>query len=177
MSNPLDEYLAVREEGIEKTAFFRGLGAGAMGAMRGLGRGITGATRSEVLGGELARIGIHAGILAAGTAAAKAYSAITKGRDFKRMLDANPDLQDAHADSTDGSFSQQYSSFRSMNPEFAADPVVAGTYMRQMNMNPMGAGKTIVEAMGARRGLPQSPVQFKQIDLPRLKEPPKRDRT
>ena len=93
-------------------------------------------------------IGVGAGIAGVSGGIVGIYRAITKQRDFKRMLSANPDLQEAHQANPE-QFNLHYNSFRSLNPRFAADPVVSGTYLRQMNMNPGTAGHVIVESLSA----------------------------
>lgn len=84
-----------------------------------------------------------------GAAATKAYYAATKASDYKKMLGSNPDLRE-YQQSNPSQFKQHYSSLRSINPQFASDPTVAGTYMRQMSLNPQSAGKTIVESVEAQ---------------------------
>ena len=78
-------------------------------------------------------------VAGAGMAVSKAYDALTKGRDFRVMLQHNPDLQE-HLDRNPERFNQMYTTLRAMNPAFGKDPLVAGTYMRQMTESPMNAG-------------------------------------
>lgn len=133
--------------------------AGAAGRFAsGLGQG----AKRVLEPSELGRIGTQAaivggvGILAAG--AQKTYLAITKKRDFDAMLEHNPDLAE-HQAANPQQFNQHYSSLRSMNPLFAKDPVVAGSYMRQMSMNPGTAGKVLVESLNSlQKGGPKSPM-------------------
>jgi hypothetical protein len=105
----------------------------------------------ELLAGNEVGKGLMSGALFAGgmgiaSAVGKTVRAITKKRDFDGMLEANPDLQD-YRKSNPTQFNRHYSSFRSLNPRFAGDPVVAGSYMRQMSEYPATAGKTIVESL------------------------------
>jgi hypothetical protein len=79
--------------------------------------------------------------------------AATKQRDFRRMLSFNPDLQEHH-ERDPRMFNQMYSSLRTMNPGFAKDPLVAGTYMRRMSESPLTAGGVLTDAVGSRDKLP-----------------------
>ena len=135
MSNPLDDYLE------EKTAagfgsFLKSVGAGAAESISGKGLG---------------RLGVQAAMVGGGVAAArageKAYYAATKKRDFNQMMGANPQLKE-HFDENPGRFLQHYNSFRKMNPRYASEPTVSGSYMHQMGLNPAGAGAIIVESIG-----------------------------
>lgn len=138
--NPIDEYLESDvHQMMEKKA---NLGT----AMSFVGKRVgTGAL--EAAGG--------AALLTLGGAAIKAYKGISKKRDFRGMMEANPDLQEYQGQNPK-QFQVHYNSFRNMNPSFASDPVVAGTYMRQMSMSPETAGKVIVESLGGARALPPS---------------------
>lgn len=135
----LDEYLSSdAHEELEKRAIVN------QQALRFIGRRVgTGAL--EAAGG--------AALLTLGGAAIKAFKAIGKKRDFKGMMEANPDLSEFQRENSK-QFTQHYTSFRNMNPQFAGDPVVAGTYMRQMSMSPATAGKVIVESLGGARAMP-----------------------
>ena len=157
-TNPLEAYLR------EKTANFmgsmRGVGRGAMGSMRGVGRGAMEALNGEggkglahTIGGGVAKgaLGVAGGLAVAGAgmAAQKAYDAVTKTRDFRAMLDANPDLAAKHQESP-RLFNQMFSTLRTMNPSFSREPIVAGAYMRQMVGDEEHAGATAVEALEHR---------------------------
>jgi hypothetical protein len=98
------------------------------------------------------------GLAAAGLpiAASRVYNAVNKGSRFRSMMEHNEDLG-AFAEQDPKRFAQFYDSLHKMSPEFASDPVVAGTYMRQMMSNPSGAGKVLVEARGSMKAPPQSP--------------------
>ena len=76
----------------------------------------------------------------------KLYDAATKTRDFKSMLEANPDLMQMQQEKPK-QFNQMFTSLRTFTPEFSRDPVVAGTYMRQMMENPIGAGGIITQGI------------------------------
>jgi hypothetical protein len=90
-------------------------------------------------------------------AAGKVYNAVNKKSRFNSMMGFNDDLH-AMAEEDPKRFAQYYDSLHRMSPDFAADPIVAGTYMRQMLSNPSGAGKVLVEARGGTKNLPNSPV-------------------
>lgn len=92
---------------------------------------------------------VGAGIAGVGMAASKIYDAMTKRRDFQRMLQVNPDLAE-HQASNPAMFNHMFSSLRMHNPAFTADPIVAGTYMRRMSESPLTAGGVAVEALGHR---------------------------
>jgi hypothetical protein len=138
--NPVEEFLQVKE------AF--GLGQLAPAA-KSYGRQMGGALATGAatgLGGA-AFAGLTLG-------AAKLYDAATKTRDFNNMLEANPDLHGHHQADPAG-FNRMYSALRTMAPEFAKEPMVAGTYMRNaMELDP-GQGGTV--AVNARRDAGQGP--------------------
>ena len=113
-----------------------------------------------------------------GLGAMKLFQAATKARDFRQMLEYNPDLAQHH-EADPKMFNQMYTSLRRMNPTYAADPIVAGTFMRQMAENPNHAGdmlttalsgagerSPIVEGMiqGAKKG-PLSPSRFSPMPV------------
>lgn len=129
--NPVDEYLKVKEAQPPLSFMARARGALPYFA----------ASTAAYLGGNIALDGLRA-----------AHRAVTKKRDFNQMLEHNPDLQEARQDNPK-QFNQMFKSLRSMSPEFSADPLVAGTYMRRMISAPQTAGMLAVEALGARRGM------------------------
>jgi len=63
-------------------------------------------------------------------AASHMANAMTKSRDFKRMLDHNPDLQ-SYLEEDPKAFNQMYSSYRALTPEYTKEPMVAGALMRR----------------------------------------------
>lgn len=79
--------------------------------------------------------GLAAGATAAvvgGAAATKAiYEAATKARDFRRMLEHDPELEQAHQQNPK-LFNAYYTTLRTFNPEFSRDPVTASTFMHKM---------------------------------------------
>jgi len=110
----------------------------------------------KVLGNALMGAGATAIVGAGGAAAqlgmSKAYDAITKAQDFKLMLEHNPDLAEHHTNDP-RTFNQLYSSLRTVNPAFAKDPIIAGTYMRRMVESPM-AGGVLTDAISMAEKIP-----------------------
>lgn len=138
--NPVDEYLSSKEKTALKMPIFSP----------------DEAKRMAVLGASFAGgMGLQKGV-------AKVYRAITKQHDFNSMMQANPDLEEYRAQNPT-QFNQHYTSLRRMNPEFASEPTVAGTYMRQMSMNPGSAGKVIVDSLKGRT--PDMPVKDVAIGI------------
>lgn len=141
MGNPIEDFMQVKQAG---QLSLPGMGRSAGEFARSTG-GRIGAEIPKAIGGAVAGLGVAA----AGAAAGKIYEALTKRRDFKAMLEHNPQLADAHAQDPKG-FNQLYSTLRTMNPEFARDPLVAGSYMDRMVQNPSGIGGMATELLGAR---------------------------
>lgn len=143
--NPIETYLS--EKKAEKTAgpFLQGLREGVSGggaAEFGKTIGSKGLSGALTVGGGLAAAG-------AGVAAQKLYDAATKARDFRSMLEANPDLAQHHEEQP-RLFNQMFSTLRTFNPSFSKDPLVAGNYMRQMMEDPVHAGGKVVETLDYR---------------------------
>lgn len=148
--NPVEAFL------LEKRAF----GAGAMGGMKSMAR-----KAAPVLGrmGEQAGTAALAGVGAAGFAglvgaAGKLYDAATKSRDFKNMLEANPDLHE-HLQQDPAGFNRMFTSLRRFSPEFTKEPVVAGSLMRQgMNSHMEDRGNLVMKAQRERPRTQQGPA-------------------
>ena len=134
MSNPLEEFLAEYAPQQEKTALSFGDAGRHLG--EGVSRGVGGMLAATAVGG-------------IGFAASKIHEAATKARDFRNMLEYNPDLHEHH-ERDPRMFNQMFTSLRSMNPSFSKDPLVAGTYMRRMVENPMTAGGILTETISSR---------------------------
>jgi hypothetical protein len=143
--------------------------AGVLGALaHGVGRGV-GATMpfgsamppeqfsamrlaggvGEGIGGTLKGVAGAAAVGLAALGVQKLYDAATKTRDFKSMLDQNPDLVERHSENPQ-MFNQMFSTLRTFNPAFSKDPIVAGSYMRQMVEDPMTAGGKVVDTLNFR---------------------------
>lgn len=75
-----------------------------------------------------------------------------KRRDFERMMQVNPDLTHAQQDNP-SFFNEAYTSLRSVVPEYAKDPIIAGSLMRRMATNPEAAGGILTQSVSS----PSSP--------------------
>lgn len=137
MTNPAEEFLR------EKRAFSFG---GAAGKALGAGKNFAG------IAGTAAAMGVGAAAFAGTTlAAGRLYNAATKSRDFRSMLEANPDLK-THLREDPAGFNRLYSSLRTLAPEFAKEPLVAGHYMRQGMEGPIeGRGGIALNAVQQRK--------------------------
>jgi hypothetical protein len=131
--NPLEKYIAAKAPEA-KTA----------GLMDLLGKAKEPALNAAAGAAGLGAAG--AGVAAVSFGAQKLYDAITKRRDFRLMLEHNPDLHE-HLERDPKFFNQAYSSLRSVNPQFSKEPLIAGNYMRQMMDAPMTAGGKIELAL------------------------------
>lgn len=153
MANPLDEALMSKEAFLG--AFFRGAASGLRGSSdtfqragslgkdfgisfaEGIGRGGHDVGKLLPLGvGGAALAGVGAGI---GAGVNKLLGAAAKRRDFKEMMELNPDLLEHHKDHPEF-FNASYSAIRRVAPQYGEDPVVAGSLMRRMMANPDAAG-------------------------------------
>ena len=72
---------------------------------------------------------------------------LTKGRDFRNMLEENPDLK---APSKAAKVKATFSTLHRLNPEFAGDPRVAGSYVRQSIEIPGSELQTAKDLVKAR---------------------------
>ncbi len=151
--NPVEEFL--EEFGTKKEA-------AAEWIPRGLGA-LNQVAQSDSLRNGLATAGAGAVIGGVAGAANQVYTAMTKKRDFKAMMDFDPGLADLHAENP-GRFNQLYTSLRAANQHFGSDPVIAANYMRQMAENPQHAGGILAENVFPKRkevgaATRQNPVQ------------------
>jgi hypothetical protein len=143
-SDPITEYLQKKHAsqltlpGMRSPGFRSGVVEGAFGGgMHGLGKHIGGGAMAA--GGALA--------VAGGAAvASKIYDAVTKTRDFRAMLQENPDLAEKHQENP-RMVNRFFSTLRAFNPSFSSDPVVAGNYVRQMVDDPLHAGGTVEKSI------------------------------
>lgn len=155
MANPIDEALMAKEAaGVGP--FFRGIGKGLRSGgsmfggsaertgeqfgsslLEGVGRSGADAGKLLTLGvGGAAIGGVAAGI---GAGVNQLLGAAQKRRDFKEMMELNPDLLEHHKDHPEF-FNASYSAIRRVAPQYGEDPVVAGSLMRRMMANPDAAG-------------------------------------
>ncbi len=150
MSNPLKDFLKT------KTAVQLRLPGMGMGRSAGeLARQVGGRAGDHVISGAGTALGA-AGVTAAGVAAMKIYDALSSGRNFRTVLANNPDIEAAHQ-ANPKQVNLMYSSLRTFNPTFAKDPLVAGTYLRQMLEDPGHAGGLLERALQSREKMP-SPI-------------------
>ena len=115
---------------------------GAPQVLRDFASGVGQATAN----GAIAAISTAA-VTATAVGARKVYQALTRERDFRNMMGANPHLQEYH-DQDPKRFNLVYNSLRSMNPEFSADPIIAGSYMARASMAPAQAGTMLGTELG-----------------------------
>ena len=139
--NPVEEFFALK-----KTAGPMWEGA-KKGIQSAIGEG--GSSLGESAGrGAMMAAGAGA-VAGAGIAAQKLYDAATKGRDFRAMLEYNPQLVEKHQ-SNPKLFNQMFSTLRTFNPSFSRDPLVSGQFMEQMFDNPQNVGHIIQSAMSTQ---------------------------
>jgi hypothetical protein len=137
MSNPLEDYLAVRVP-LKKTAAF------GQQVLNSIGEHATDAAGKAVGAGA-----VGLGAAAVGVAAIKTYRAIRKTHDFRSMMDNNPDLQEIQErDPT--RFNAHYNSLRSLMPGYAEDPIISGSLMRHMGQSPESAGALLMSSLEGR---------------------------
>jgi hypothetical protein len=108
----------------------------------------------KALAGAGATAAVGATVAGASVGARMLFDAATKGRDFRKMMEYNPDLVSEH-ERDPKTFNQLFSSLRSVNRAFSADPIIAGTYMRRMVGSPT-AGGVLTDAVGMRGDVPPS---------------------
>lgn len=106
-----------------------------------------------------AAVNVGTGLAIAGVPllAAAGYNRAMRGSRMKSMMKFDPGLEDIRQQDPER-FSQYFNSLHSMSPAYAADPVVASTYMRQMANYPSGAGKVLVEARSGMKPSPSGPL-------------------
>jgi hypothetical protein len=142
MKNPVEEFLELAEEPKTKEAdgFLSNLWNAFKGGFGG-GGGPQGQTTLQALahgaGSYLPGALLTGSLGAAFAGAAKGVGAIrerfAKARDFQQMIEANPMLDKHDA----GHVQMLYNSLRSMSPNMAKDPLIAGSFVRQMlSMSP-----------------------------------------
>lgn len=132
MTNPLDDYLGMRKQafGPMGPGFTKKVLTGAgEGAAQALGQGAVGL-----------------GATGLGIAGLKVWRALHKRRDFKGMMAANPDLGEYH-EQDPAKFNAHYNSMRVMVPAYASDPIISGSLMRNMSMNPETAGSVLMHGV------------------------------
>lgn len=158
--NPVDEFLEY-----EKTAqigsFLRGVGKGLTALSRPIiaagdkipanQRAALAAMRRGVDLGQQMQTGaaVAAGgamLTGVGLAAKKINDAINKRREFKAMMDIDPEMT-ALRDSDTPFFHAAYTSLRTVNPTFGRDPLTASALMRNMMANKDIAGQVLMHSV------------------------------
>jgi len=123
MSDPVDDFLAAKDEaeGKEKRAGF----LGELSSEWTRSGGLTG-----TLGRYLPAAAVSLGVAGVAAGIGKAFDAIknrlTKQRNYKSMLEANPTLGREDASKVQ----MLYNSLHSMSPAMAKDPLIAGSFVR-----------------------------------------------
>jgi len=157
MSNPIDEFLEY-----EKTAgvgsFLKGIGRGLTSMSKPVyaaGEGVSpeiraayaamqrGANLGQQMQSGAALAAGGAAITGIGLAAKKIIGAIDKRRDFRQMMELDPELGDLQKRDTKF-FNAAYSSMRNVNPTFGRDPITSGAMMHNMLANPEIAGAVLM---------------------------------
>lgn len=93
------------------------------------------------------------------------HGALTKGKYYKQMIEANPDLGEENAKHVQRAFN----TLHKFNPEFASDPLVAGGYVRsavQMGQFPAQTARELVSArkdMASTRSGSFDPTRVVQV--------------
>lgn len=153
MTNPLEDYLTLRKEAVGPQGVLPGMsgflrsgigGRIAEGATDAVGKGFGNAVGQGIGQGAM---GLAATGL--GVAALKTYQALRKRHDFREMLEHNPDLSEYH-EQDPARFNAHYNSLRVMIPAYAQDPIIAGSLMRQMSVNPENAGHHLMQGLENR---------------------------
>ena len=153
MTNPVDEYL--ESVGTVKTAAAVPAWAARGPYLSELKRGAMSALGGSNIGGQAAGLAVAAtAAYALPRAAEKIYRAMTKGRDFRAMMEHDPGLHKWN-DENPALFNRHFTSLRNVAPDFTADPVIAATHMRTMSESPMSAGHTLLLAAGQTAGSAQ----------------------
>jgi hypothetical protein len=91
---------------------------------------------------------------------------LTKSRNYRNMLDNNPDLKKLPAKQVQESFNVLHQ----FNPEFASNPTVSGAFVRKNAQFPEFDTKQLTELVGSRkniqdsRRLPQAGLRVPEFD-------------
>jgi len=190
MANPVEAFLQEKEK---RAGFWARLGNAFKGglAQQALGEGV-----KQTMGEAIARGAgqaaipalITAGAAAIATGASKGMGAITerfgKARDYKAMMQVHPGL----ADKDPGQTQLYYNSLRRMAPSLAKDPLVAGSFVRNMmELQPEGgpavplqtaklltdAQKSVTQAKAGRGPIAEAFMAGKQPFLEMQRQQPR----
>jgi hypothetical protein len=147
--DPIEEAMEAMEKAAFFGAFLRGArGAGGRASQKALQEGLEGAGRrfaGDLATGAATTLGAGA-VAGIGLGVRQLVGAATKKRQFREMMETNPDLQE-HQKSNPRFFNTAYNSIRGLNPSYGKDPVVAGTLMRRMMETPDNAGGILMQTM------------------------------
>jgi hypothetical protein len=142
-SSPFRDEILLELDGIVKHAGMGGAMAGRFGnAMAGIGASV-GAGIAYSLAGDLYDA---------------ARRGITKSRNYKNMMQDNPDLENLPAKNVQ----QAFSALHRFNPEFASDPTVAGSFVRRQATLEEFDPQMLTQLVGARKNL----VDTKKLPIP-----------
>lgn len=79
-----------------------------------------------------------------------AKKGLTKGRNYARIMEANPQLK---REVDPKSLRMAYNSLHRFAPDFTSDPLIGGALLKQVAELPQMSHKTIVELIGARKDI------------------------
>jgi hypothetical protein len=134
--NPLEEFLAEKEAAAPAPGALKGMGHHMGNALaQGVGAGVGGAL-----------------LVGIGAAASKIYGAATAKRDFRSMMEWNRDL----AEADQRLVTQSFRTVRKMAPDMSTDPLVAGSFVRQMVQSPEGAAGIMANAITGQKNMGMS---------------------
>lgn len=124
--SPYKEEITTELDRLVKLAMnFAGMGGAAKAGLGAMGRG-AGQLGMAVGGAAVGGIALAL----AGDMYAAAKRGITKTRNYKNMLDANPDLKQLPAKNVQNAFSVLHR----LNPEFSGDPHIAGAWVKKQSL-------------------------------------------
>jgi hypothetical protein len=113
-------------------------------------------------GGAAAGVGAMAATGIAYSLAGDMYDAVKRGisktRNYRTMLEANPDLKDLPA----ANVQKAFATLHRFNPEFAGDPTVAGSFVRRQAQFPEFDTNQLANLVGARKNL----SDLKKLPIP-----------
>lgn len=120
---------------------------------------------AKAFGGRAGNFGmVLGGTLVAGLGAAIAsdlYDAakrgLTKGGNFRRIMEANPKLKSEHSK---GDLARAFSTLHRYGPEFSADPLVGGALLSHIASFPEMSHKQVIELISARKNLSEAKSKF-----------------
>jgi len=96
--------------------------------------------------------------------------AVSKGSNFRGMMEANPELKQLDRNKVQRAFN----TLHRFNPDMSGDPLVAGTFVKRVADYDMIDHKTVGELASARKSLVQAGekenlLQYQPMNLPTLR--------